>query len=470
MSVKLWFQELLFKGEGLKDQKQKFNKIRPAGKRKAFCWAPFTSLRLHRNGSVQVCCYHIDFISLQNRSLKDIWFGAEMTLLREQMKQYKMPPACNFCTSNYMAGNLNNINALAYDAYEVSESGYPVFIDFSLYNTCNLNCIMCDASLSSGVQKAKNINFEQKGFDYDDNFLLQLEDFIPHLKRAIFTGGEPFLIAFYFKLWDRILKMNNKADLYVTTNGTVYNQKIEDLLEKGKFNITVSVDSLVKSNYDKIRAGASFEKTLENMYRFANYCKKAGTHFTVVVCPMTINWQDIPEIVEKCNKENWQFSYNVVIKPWHLAIWNLSAEKLEEIINFYEKYNFDPTYTAVAKNNLTRFMGLIELFKSWRELMIEVKTLQNLKNCSVLKKEILEWCRMKCEESDFSDIDYKRIENSLNRIPDIFINNHFKEYLYGVGFGLLVNEIKNYDDETIAEHLTIVGFNMFFLSIKNKKH
>jgi hypothetical protein len=135
-----------------------YNKLRVKRNHAFFCNAPFTSLRFHRNGGVQICCHHIDYHFLDDRKLHDIWFGRELGILRKQMLKYSIPSSCNFCSSAFYLENFTNVNALSFDYLEHNEAGYPTLMDFSLENSCNLSCIMCDASLSSSIQKDKKLS------------------------------------------------------------------------------------------------------------------------------------------------------------------------------------------------------------------------------------------------------------------------------------------------------------------------
>lgn len=454
-----------FQNKSVRKKMKLYNEGRKKEKRSAFCWAPFTSVRFHRNGCVQVCCHHIEYISLQNQTLKEIWFGSELKTLRQQMKKYAPPPACNFCASNYMAGNFNNVNALAYDEYEVPESGYPVFMDFSLSNTCNLNCVMCDASLSSGVQKAKKITSGRKEFIYNDAFLAQLDEFIPHLKRTIFTGGEPFMIDFYFKLWDRILNVNRNTEIYVTTNGTIYNQKTERLLNRGKFNITVSVDSFEKETYEKIRAGAQYEKTLDNIKTFAAYCKHAGTQFTVIVCPMQLNRNEIPDIVKRCNENNWYFTYNVLRKPFQLALWSLDYNTLDNYVGYLKAQTFPPKSNDIHESNEKKYQAYIHLMESWCRLRKEIMsagTEGGKRKANENRNTILAYYKKLYKEKGGGSFDMKRVAHVLESLPDILFTDAFRYYLENPARNIFAREFELNDDDTIVDHLTIVGFNILY--------
>ncbi len=438
----------------LKKLRKAYNLSRNSDDRKFFCKAPFGALRFHRNGGVQVCCHHIDYHFLKDFSLKSIWFGKEMQTLRKQMLFYEIPDSCNFCSSLFFQGDFGNVAALSFDYLELNKNGYPVLMDFSLSNTCNLACVMCDASLSSRIQKERNYEPEEK-FVYDINFLKQLDEFIPFLKYAVFTGGEPFLINIYYSLWERMIQLNPEIIINVTTNGTIFNQKVVDILNSGRFNITVSIDSFDLQTYSKIRKGAILGETLKNIEEFERICKERGTKFSITVCPMRINVKEIPEIIKKCNEKQWIFNYNIVLKPWNLALWSLPVSELHDIINFYEKFIFDNN-NEVSQQNIQKFNNLLNLLKVWHNKIINLnQSVPNKYQLEVLRQDICKIIDIKVSDSAKTKI----IKGVLDSIPDILITDNLKKYIIGLDDYFVKFEFSNYDQETILDHFIIVAFN-----------
>lgn len=437
---------------------RQYNQLRDKRNHVRFCNAPLTALRFHRNGGVQVCCHHIDYWYLHQRSLKDIWFGDEIKSMRKNMRKYRIPEACSFCAAPYYARDYTNVAALSFDYLKPNANGYPVLMDFSLENTCNLKCIMCDASLSSSIAKERNQTVKPKESFYGDDFLLQLEAFIPHLKYAVFTGGEPFLIDIYYKIWDKILSLNPVVTFNIITNGTILNRAVIDFLKKAKVNIIVSVDSFQVETYNKIRRGADLNKTLKNVYEFAGICQSKNTDFTITVCPMIINAYEIPEIVNKCNQENWNFIFNTVLKPWHQALWSLEQSKLKHLIAFYKTYHIKGD-NALAINNKSKFNSLIRLLENW---------LEKLKQFDLKPKNSIEVIKMRNEIKEIITIalsetaseHINKVEYIIDEIPDLLIRKSFLDYVKNLSKPVIINEFVDNDQDTIIDHFCIVAFNL----------
>jgi len=179
---------------------------------------------------------------------------------------------------------------------------------------------------------------KSEGFDagsafsmYNDTFLNELNDIIPHLTNARFSGGEPFLSDFTREIWQRILTLNKNCIISVQTNANVLNDSIKDLLEQGRFSINVSIDALNPEIYKQIRVNGSIEKVVENIEYFSQYCKRKGSKLSFTVCPMRANVEELPALVEFCNKHNAYIWFSIAWYPTSLALWTLDKETLMKI-------------------------------------------------------------------------------------------------------------------------------------------
>ncbi|MDD2635616.1 MAG: radical SAM protein [Bacteroidales bacterium] len=439
---------------------KKYNLFRDKPKHYPFCNAPSAALRFHRNGGVQICCHHIDFLFLKDKSLKDIWFGQELTELRNQMKSYNIPKSCSFCSSPFFNSNFSNVNAISFDYLECNSDGYPVLMDFSLENTCNLQCIMCDASLSSAIAKQKGKTTNSDKYLYDSSFVKQLTEFLPHLKYAVFTGGEPFLINSYFPIWEKMIEINPEIIINITTNGTIFNPRIEDVLKKGKFNLTVSFDSFVPEIYNLIRKGADFETSLANVFKFAAYCKSANTQFTITICPMQINKMDVPNIMRKCNLEGWNFTYNIVLKPWNLALWSLSSDNINDLILFYKNEDFGKIDNQTAERNIVNYNSLISLLEEWLIKILNFeRNAPSASETQVLRNELILVFNRKLSLLPLNKFEIGG-KDVFDQIPAMLIKPELLNYLEYLNAQLLLIEIENNDIDTIIDHLCIVAFNL----------
>ncbi len=351
--------------------------------KKPKCYAPFTSMLFDQQGRIMSCysnCTHI-LGTYPKNSIKECWFGNKAEELRNALSNNDYSKGCFICM--YLSNINDNISySSSYKRYDEkvnfnftnkiknlikykSSIGYPKELSFTISNTCNLECTMCDGYFSSSIRSniEKLPKFENP---YDENFFEELKEFIPELETAKFGGGEPFLSDQNYKIWDMIYELNPTISLEVTTNGTILTNRVKTYLEKLNFNLFVSIDSIEKDNYEKIRKNASFENVMKNLDYFIDYTNNRKTNLFINCCPMQQNWDEIPNFVEFCNMKNIYIYFPVTYKPIESSLSTLSADKLAEIINFWSKQKLSQN-NDIEKNNYTQFQNLIELIEHWRE-------------------------------------------------------------------------------------------------------
>ncbi|MEI6346680.1 MAG: twitch domain-containing radical SAM protein [Bacteroidota bacterium] len=339
-----------------------YNKNRPFGPLPKLCYAPWTNLFFNTDGKVIVCCKNTKVIlgSYPENSIHDIWFGVKAELLREKILQNNLSMGCYKCLDSLQQKNANSLTAIQFDKFGMFPlSKYPRIIEFELSNRCNLACVMCSERVSSTIAH-QNKSFHHSDMKYDDAFVHQLEEFIPHLYEAKFSGGEPFLIPIYYKIWENINKIKPSTKIFIQTNGTILNDEIKKIVELMSFRINVSLDSLNKENYENIRKNASYEETMNNIEWFG----KHTSHLGIVATPFRNNWKDIPDIVLFCNKNKYHFNFSPVYHPKELSLWALDENSLREIETHYKNIHL-PSRNWLEKENKKIFQELINSVIEW---------------------------------------------------------------------------------------------------------
>lgn len=343
-----------------------YNENRFLGYQPHICNAPITSMYLSYDGNVLACCKNRNYNlgNIENNTLLEIWNGEKKTKLVNKLDNYNFELGCQGCKEGIKAKKYSNVMAASYDNFDVSKKpNFPKRIDFELSSTCNLACRMCDGQLSStyrkhfqGLPALKN--------PYTNDFLKQLKYFLPHLKKANFLGGEPFLIDMYFDIWEQILEVNPKCNMHLQTNGHILNEKIKTLLEKGDFSIGMSLESIQKERFENIRVFGNFEKFMNNFQYFKSYCKRKKTYFNFAFTPMRETIDELPDFIHFANKEGVNIYLNTLTEPHDMALWSLSPDPIRVIVNDLEKVLF-PQNTILEKENAKQYFSYINLLKSW---------------------------------------------------------------------------------------------------------
>lgn len=339
-----------------------FNKHRFVGPRKAVCYAPFNNIYFGSNGNAIACCYNRDhlFGTYPKLNLTEIWGNDANLRLRKKMLENDLSSGCKLCYNQLVNGNYDALSPYYYDLIPVQRN-YPSSMEFELSNTCNLACIMCTDEFSSQHEESSS-----RRMVYDIAFTEQLEEFIPHLKQTRFFGGEPFLIGLYYTIWEKIIALNPKCRITVQTNATVLNSKVKEILERGNFHIGISIDSLQKENYETIRRNAKFESVMDNIEYFVEYCKRKSSTLSISICPMTINWQEIPDIINFCNQRRAWIYFNTVIYPPELSIQQLGSSEIDNIIIKLSGCSLE-TGNIFSNKNKKHFIDFIMLLRGWKD-------------------------------------------------------------------------------------------------------
>lgn len=318
------------------------------------CHAPFVNLNFEQNGNVRACCYNTKDIlgAWPQKSISEIWASEKAHQLREHILENNLGGGCTECGNMIIAGNHQGVRAKFFDEYAPNNLSsrfhylrnklsqhvnYPRVMEFELSNECNLECVMCNGYFSSSIRKNRE-KLPPTVSPYNDKFVDELDEFIPHLTDAKFLGGEPFMIEIYLKIWERILKINPSVRIHVTTNGTFLNNRIKDLLEGLKAGIILSIDSVNEETYNKIRINGNFKKVMKNMEYLLDYTKRKRTFISMAACPIIYNWKELPEMLSFCLERNIALYFNAVFTPEELSLKEQPVEFLAEAISFLEKH------------------------------------------------------------------------------------------------------------------------------------
>jgi sulfatase maturation enzyme AslB (radical SAM superfamily) len=281
------------------------------------------------------------------------------------MKDEDLSMGCQGCHELISTENYNALPAKNFDNLPFNPTSYPSKIDFELSNECNLECIMCRGEFSSAIRKNREQLPPIKSV-YDQNFIDQLEEFIPHISHSHFLGGEPFMIPIYLDIWDRMIKLNPTIRISVQTNGTILTGRVKAILNSMKFEIGVSIDSIDETNYQLIRKNGNFKKVLSNIEYFRNYCKENKSLFHISFCPMIQNWQELPAVIRYVNSLDCEVFFNTVSFPKECSLSYLSANELDKIIESLSNEEL-PENSIIQKRNKESYLQIINHLRFWKK-------------------------------------------------------------------------------------------------------
>lgn len=443
-----------------------FNKNRPLGPRKIFCFSPFNSMFFDQYGRVRPCWDIINnYDKYPNKSLKEIWNGENYEKLRESFSKNVLSSSCNTCINSIQNKNFNAVKAKKYDNYPINKKHFPTYMEFVCENTCNLECTMCNGSLSSSIRNKRD-HLLPLHSPYDNNFIEQLKEFIPHLKVASFIGGEPFLIKTYYSIWEQFVKLNPNISVFITTNAAVLNDKIKDILSKGKFSFNISIDSLNKKVYENIRKNSMFEQVKENIDWLYKYTLSKSTTFNINMCIIRENWKEVPEMIIYCNKLGCTIFFCDVIQPFEHAIWTLKYAELEKIFKHLSTFTFENNTNNEQINN-KQFTAYINKLKIW--LKIAKINENNLQEDILTKNEASILITNKFSSiitnNNKLNLFSTKIDEIINKVPEKFFTKYLIDKLFETNDDYVISSFINENAETIIDFLIVLKYNKLMRNI-----
>lgn len=167
--------------------------------------------------------------------------------------------------------------------------GFPRYLEIETVNACNAGCPMC--TIADWKRK-----FSPMKDDLFNRICSEITEHASQVKRVtLYRDGEPLLDK---KLAERValLKKGGIKATSISTNVSLLSElKSKELLKAGLDIIIMSIDSLKKDVYERIRKGLKFEEVMENAHCFIGLRNK--------IRPETQIW--LRMIRQKDNLQEW---------------------------------------------------------------------------------------------------------------------------------------------------------------------
>ncbi len=328
------------------------------------CYAPRKNLYFDIHGYVYSCCYNRwkPIGEYPRMTLNEIWHGELAKELRKDIDNFEFNKWCSICENDLKNKNFEAFKGKYYsNTISKVNKNFPTHMEFELTNKCNLECIMCNGDWSHLIRKNRE-KLPPLKMVYDEKFTEQLEEFIPNLQHALFIGGEPFVINVYYSIWEKIIELNPTCVITIQTNGSILNERIKKLLNKGNFCINVSLDSLNEKTYNKIRVNADFKKVYSNMEYFMEYCKKQKTDIGITPTIIQENYLELKDFVEFANNKNIALTFHKSFDNHSLK--HFTKSKLKQIYKEMSTYEFSKD-TWIERDNRDTALAVINQIKVW---------------------------------------------------------------------------------------------------------
>jgi radical SAM protein with 4Fe4S-binding SPASM domain len=333
---------------------------------KSLCYAPFVQLTLSPDGNASACCFSRSHSlgNVRQQRLDEIWRGERIQQFRAKLQNNTFPSGCEFCEWSLKAGNFRAHPTLNFDHLPIHDGvRWPTRIEFAMSNTCNLACVMCTGDYSSVIRAKEGL--PPMPAVYDEQFFQDLAFYLPHVQELSFLGGEPFLQPESFRIWDMLIERELSPLCHVTTNGSLYDARVERVLQNLPVNLSISIDGISKTTYESIRVNSTYENVMKNLHRFNCYAHghtdrhatKRMPYMQLNYCVMQQNWQEVPDFFRFAESVGARVAMILVTHPPNCSLFTLPQEDLREVVTTLEDQT--PGLSRELNRNRTSWLELL---------------------------------------------------------------------------------------------------------------
>lgn len=312
---------------------------RPLPDSQVACAAPFVTMEFGAYGVVQACCANAMYPigDVRHQTIEEIWHGPRAEQLRASLRAADLSTGCGVCRFR-LRHTPGELPRDYYDQFGFVGGGtpeWPKVLSFSLHNTCNLACVMCGGDESSRIRSTRD-GLPPLPHAYGDRFFEELAPFLEHCDFADFVGGEPFLVREHQRVWDMLIAQDHPVRCSVATNGTVWNERVERVLDQLDFQVTVSVDGITPETFERIRVGASHEEVFRNIERFHRYTRERGRPFAITWSLVRQNWFELGSMLAWAEERGIPVRVQTVMEP-EFGVQAVATDQLRDIVDSLER-------------------------------------------------------------------------------------------------------------------------------------
>ena len=163
------------------------------------------------------------------------------------------------------------------------------YLRISVTDNCNLRCIYC--------MKENHNDFLSSDKKLTDNeiYRIVLESAKLGIKKIRFTGGEPLVRKGIINLIERINKIDGIEEIYLTTNGILLVDEVENLAANGVKGVNISLDSLNEDRFRSLTRKGDLIKVLQSIDKCIEHNIKVKLNIVII---RDINKDEILDFVE----------------------------------------------------------------------------------------------------------------------------------------------------------------------------
>ncbi|MGE3261034.1 MAG: twitch domain-containing radical SAM protein [Bacteriovoracia bacterium] len=377
-----------------------------------FCILPFTTMLVRADASVSVCCLNSssatneggEQLHLYKDPLKRAFHSPLFQELRADMSAGKRHPSCENCWRDDDAGIPskriadNEIWGHWVDpSLEGKGPDSPIDVSFNLGTLCNLKCRICGSTSSSRWAQEylelfgtdhipRNNDFIKKMPLEESRALLSnwpqknpeltstIFEWLPHMERMEFLGGEPFLNMKQFEIVAKSVEIGaakNQA-LHFATNGSQFpDESAREKWSHFKYvNVNISVDGL-RDQFEYQRFGAKWDQALANIEKYRALDSVDLVQIYLSISVFTVFY--LPEILSFWHKRGLNVCLSTVTNPHRFDARVIPPPLKKMILEKYTHYQNElPADLREKMNGVGNFMNSADHSNLWLKFIESV--------------------------------------------------------------------------------------------------
>jgi|688.fasta_scaffold259737_3 sulfatase maturation enzyme AslB (radical SAM superfamily) len=255
---------------------------------KFFCPLPWIHQFIQADG-IKMCCSSFTKLDV---SPVDFHKSIHIANIKNVISKGEVPEECYRGCLKLEEQGYTSTRLLALKDWNYTIETVPdkiLYLDLRHSNLCNFSCRSCEPSFSSEIAREMQKNLKLSKYHTPTDIHLEnhksqqdIKDLLPSLQRINFTGGEPLLIKENINILEELMRVGNTdCEILITTNASVINDKIVDLI--GHFNRvhwTISIDA-VGTAAEYIRNGTVWPTIEKNIMQILQ--TKQSVAFNTVI-------------------------------------------------------------------------------------------------------------------------------------------------------------------------------------------
>jgi len=415
----------------------------------SFCSSPWFHLRLTYDGNFEECRWHkakSDGTNIKTHSIMEFYNSDRMQQLRTDLLNGRSPKGCANCyyqdRFDKLSGRKRQLlkSAIDIDNFDLTARAsphydlfvhsfdtrghanyHPTDLQIDLGNICNSACIMCTPFASSRLeQDYKKLYQITPLFENPKNYtswtrnpetvarVVDQISLIPNLRYVHFLGGETLYDPAFYDICERLIANNTAKNIIVgtTTNGTIYDQRVEHLVREFKeFHLGISIESVTELN-DYVRYPSKISVVKHNIDKFLQLRNDTKLYVSLRITPNVFTVSEIDQLFEYMIEKNViAESCDILTDPAPLQIQlmpepirNTTLAKINQVIDRYQLEKTDQTNIRRSdiisdvianviidyRNFIRDYQPLLETEQLRTQLVTFIKAFESLRNNSIL--------------------------------------------------------------------------------------